>query len=58
MSITEQNQLLSIWNQEYADSFKFALRENQNGKKQYFSNEPNINWLCSFITSFMMYEFH
>jgi hypothetical protein len=58
LSITEQNQLFSIWNQLYVDCFKFAIHDHQNGRKEYFSNDPNTSWLCSFVTDFMMCLYH
>jgi hypothetical protein len=58
MNIKEQTELFSIWNHEYVECFKFAIKDHQNGKKEYFSDNPNTSWLCSFITDFMMCLYH
>jgi hypothetical protein len=53
-----KNEILSIWNSSYAKSFKSTTRHHQNGKKEYFSNNPDVTWMCSFVTDFMMHEYH
>ena len=58
MNITEQNQIFNIWNEEYSNSFTMSLKDHQNGRKEYFSDNPNTSWLCSFLTDFMMYLYH
>ena len=58
MPSKQQNELFSIWKHEYVSAFKFAIKDHKNGKKEYFSNNPNASWMCSFITDFMMYLYH
>ena len=58
MPSEEQNELFSIWKHEYVSAFKFAIKNHENGKKEYYSNNPNASWMCSFITDFMMYLYH
>jgi hypothetical protein len=58
MNISEQNELFSIWKHKYVECFNFALKDHVNGRKAYFTDNSNSNWLCSFITDFMMCLYH
>ena len=57
-TIEEQNAIFSIWNSSYVNSFKLSQIDHSNGNKEYFKSYPETSWMCSFITSFMMYEYH
>jgi len=57
-TIEEQKEIFSIWNSSYANSFKLSQIDHSNGKKEYYSYYPETSLMCSFITSFMMYEYH
>ena len=57
-TIEEQKEIFSIWNSSYAKSFKLSQIDHSNGKKEYYSYYPETSLMCSFITSFMMYEYH
>ena len=51
-------EIFSIWNDSYTKSFRLSLIDHSNGKKQYFNHSPETTLMCSFLTSFMMYEYH
>jgi hypothetical protein len=57
-TIEEKNEIFDIWNDSYAKSFKLAQIDHSSGKKDYFYNYPESSFMCSFITSFMMYQYH
>ena len=54
----EQIKLLDIWDSRYADSFRYTMVEHHNNRKSYFSEDPNVSWMCSFVTGFMHYLYH
>lgn len=58
MNITERNKIFNIWKYDYVSCFNFALKDHENGKKEYYADNPNASWLCSFITDFMMVLYH
>jgi len=55
MEPIQRNECLSLW--EYNDNFLFALKENDN-KKHYFSDDMNVPWIYSFVTTFIMSIYH
>jgi hypothetical protein len=53
-----QNEVLSIWRNNYVKNFTLSLRSHENGQKIYFRDDPSASWISSFITDFMMYQYH
>ena len=58
LSITEQNEILSIWGYECEKCFTQTMKYHVNNKKNYLVNNANISWMCSCVTGFMMNKYH
>ena len=54
--IEEQNEILSIWNDDYVNCFRASLNDHNQGNIRYFYENPLENW--KFICDFMMYNYH
>jgi hypothetical protein len=52
---SKRDELLNLW--KYKKDFMYAIMWNS-GCKEYFTDKPNIKWITSFVTSFMMAVYH
>jgi hypothetical protein len=53
-----QDEIFNIWNEDYVRSFLLTLKNHETGKKNYFIGNQNATFMCSFVTTFMMFQYH